>query len=110
MVRVSGPAALTTLDALCGARPPLRRAAVRTLRDPATGAPLDQALVLAFAAPASATGALVTFTRAGLASSDVARRLAAAQVNVRLADDWMRVSPSVYNSMADVDRLLEAIA
>ncbi len=60
--------------------------------------------------PPDSTTALVTFTRKGLAASDVPKRLAAAKVNVRIADDWMRISPSVYNSMADVDRLLEALS
>ena len=60
--------------------------------------------------PTHATSALVTFTRKGLAASDAPKRLAAASINVRIADDWMRISPSVYNSMADVDRLIEALA
>jgi len=31
-------------------------------------------------------------------------------VNVRVADYWMRIAPSVYNDMHDVERLLEALA
>jgi len=60
--------------------------------------------------PRQATGGNVTFTRANLADSDVPKRLLAAKVNVRLARHWLRVSPSVYNDMADVERLLEALA
>lgn len=60
--------------------------------------------------PDASTSALITFTRKGLAASDVPKRLAAANVNVRIADDWMRVSPSVYNDLNDVDRLLAALA
>ncbi len=60
--------------------------------------------------PPDSTTALVTFTRKGLAASDIPKRLAAGKVNVRIADDWMRLSPSVYNSMTDVDRLLEALS
>lgn len=57
VVRVSGPAAHSSLEALSGAScPPLRQAALRRLNDPQTGAPLDQALVLAFRGPASFTG------------------------------------------------------
>jgi len=52
---------------------------------------------------------VVTFAREHLGSSDVAGRLLAAGVNVRLADHWMRVSPSVYNDMEDVERLLAAL-
>ncbi|MBI3792639.1 MAG: aminotransferase class V-fold PLP-dependent enzyme [Gemmatimonadetes bacterium] len=60
--------------------------------------------------PASSTGALVTFAKANVGTGDVARRLAAAKVNVRIAKDWIRVSPSVYNDMADVERFLAALS
>ena len=40
----------------------------------------------------------------------IQKKLAAARVDVRVADYWMPISPSVYNDMADVDRLLEALA
>jgi selenocysteine lyase/cysteine desulfurase len=39
----------------------------------------------------------------------VARRLAAANVEVKLAQHYMRISPSVYNDAQDVDRLLDAL-
>ena len=55
VVRISGPRAFAALEALAGPLPPARRAALRTLRD-ATGAVLDEALVLVFPGPASATG------------------------------------------------------
>jgi selenocysteine lyase/cysteine desulfurase len=29
---------------------------------------------------------------------------------VRVAQFWMRIAPSVFNDMADVDRLLEALS
>lgn len=38
------------------------------------------------------------------------KKLAAARVNVRVAPYWMRISPSVYNDMGDVERLLEALS
>jgi selenocysteine lyase/cysteine desulfurase len=60
--------------------------------------------------PADSTAGNVTFARALLLESDIPRRLAAAQVQVRLASNWMRVSPSVYNDMGDIDRLLDALA
>jgi tRNA modification GTPase len=56
VVRISGPAAHHAIRALAGDVPKLRRATLRTLRHPATQVALDQALVLAFAAPHSATG------------------------------------------------------
>lgn len=59
---------------------------------------------------ANATGGNVSFAKAGLARSDLPKRLIAAKVNVRLGRDWMRLSPSVYNDMADIERFLEALA
>lgn len=56
VVRVSGPEALRALTALAGQAPPPRRGTLRTLRHPAGGAVLDQALVLWFPGPATATG------------------------------------------------------
>ena len=60
--------------------------------------------------PPESTAGIITFARKGLGASDVPARLARAKVNVRVSDNWMRVSPSIYNDMADVDRLLEALA
>src|SRR5690606_912004 len=45
--------------ALAGDLPPPRRAALRSIADPATGEAIDEALVLRFAAGASATGEAV---------------------------------------------------
>lgn len=56
VVRISGPAAATALRALAGRVPGPRRASVARLRDPATGELLDQALLLWFPGPATATG------------------------------------------------------
>lgn len=60
--------------------------------------------------PGSATGGNVTFARTNVADSDVPKRLAAAKVNVRVAQHWVRVSPSVYNDMEDIERLLGALS
>ena len=59
--------------------------------------------------PPDSTAGIITFARKGLGASDVPARLARARVSVRVADNWMRVSPSIYNDMGDVDRLLEAL-
>ena len=59
--------------------------------------------------PAESTASIITFARKGLASSEVPAKLEKARVNVRIGDSWMRVSPSIYNDMTDVDRLLEAL-
>lgn len=56
IIRTSGPHAFSAAEALAGPLPPPRQAALRSLRDPATGALLDQVLLLRFDAPASATG------------------------------------------------------
>ena len=56
MIRTSGPDAFASAEALCGALPPPRHAALRSLHDPVSGLLLDQALVVRFDSPASATG------------------------------------------------------
>jgi len=55
VVRLSGPATGEAVMALAGALPSPRRASLRKLRD-ATGAVIDEALILWFPAPASYTG------------------------------------------------------
>lgn len=55
IVRISGPRAGDALARLCGSCPPARSPRLRTLRD-ARGDPVDQALVLWFPGPATATG------------------------------------------------------
>jgi tRNA modification GTPase len=56
VVRVSGPNAHHAAQRIAGGLPAARTAAVRELRDPATGGLLDEALVLRFDGPASSTG------------------------------------------------------
>lgn len=56
VIRTSGPKAHEAARLIAGDLPELRTATVRALRDPASGALLDEALVLRFDAPASATG------------------------------------------------------
>lgn len=57
IVRISGPQSHEAVAALTAQRlPPVRRAGVRRLVDPRNGAVLDDAMVLLFAGPASATG------------------------------------------------------
>jgi selenocysteine lyase/cysteine desulfurase len=58
--------------------------------------------------PVESTSPIVTF--AFRDPTEINRKLAAARVSVRVADHWMRIAPSVYNDMADVDRLLEALS
>ncbi len=57
VVRISGAGAGAALECLTGKpKPPPRRAALRALIDPQSGAPLDRGLVLWFPGPASFTG------------------------------------------------------
>lgn len=56
VLRVSGVRAFDAVRALAGDLPAPRRAAVRALRDPASGELLDRALILCFPGPRSATG------------------------------------------------------
>jgi tRNA modification GTPase len=56
VIRSSGPRAIAAGDALAGRLPAARRVALRELRDPRSGERIDEALVLRFDGPASATG------------------------------------------------------
>jgi tRNA modification GTPase len=56
VLRVSGPAAALVAERLAGHIPAPRRATLAALRDPASGALLDRALLLFFPAPSSSTG------------------------------------------------------
>ena len=58
--------------------------------------------------PPESTSPIVTFAHAD--ADGITRKLARAKVDVRVATYWMRIAPSVYNDMADVERLLEALA
>ncbi len=55
IIRLSGPRAHEAARRLCGDLPDERRAALRTLTDPDSGDRLDEALVIRFDAPESAT-------------------------------------------------------
>ena len=56
IIRVSGPEAESSLTALARLVPEARLATLAVLRDPASGEPIDRALVLWFPAPGSFTG------------------------------------------------------
>lgn len=58
--------------------------------------------------PIESTSPIVTFAvKDGI---EVERRLQRARVNVRVAPNYMRFSPSVFNDLHDVDRALEALS
>jgi selenocysteine lyase/cysteine desulfurase len=58
--------------------------------------------------PPESTSAIISFTMKDRAK--VLDRLKKANVNVRVAEDFLRVSPSVFNDMSDIDKLLEALS
>lgn len=58
--------------------------------------------------PAESTSALISFAVKDPAA--VRARLQKANVNVRVSDRFIRMSPSVFNDMGDIDRLLEALS
>jgi selenocysteine lyase/cysteine desulfurase len=58
--------------------------------------------------PAGSTSPIVTFAHKDAES--ITRKLTAARVEVRVAPYWMRIAPSVYNDLHDIDRLLEALS
>ena len=60
--------------------------------------------------PPESTGGNVTFAKTNVGQTDLPKKLQTAKINVRIDTHWMRISPSVYNDMADIERLLDAIA
>lgn len=58
--------------------------------------------------PPESTSAISSFAMKDRAS--VMQRLKKANVNVRVAEDFLRVSPSVFNDMGDIEKLLEALS
>jgi len=58
--------------------------------------------------PEGTTSPIITFAMKD--GKPVAEKLRRANVSARVADTWIRLSPSVYNDTADVDRLLEALS
>jgi len=58
--------------------------------------------------PPGTKSALITFTVKKRQA--VLERLMKANINVRLGAHFMRMSPSIYNDMRDIDRLLEALS
>ncbi len=65
-------------------------------------------LGLELVTPSDSKSPIITFaTRNGPAVAD---KLRAARINARVATHFVRFSPSVFNDMADIERVLEALA
>ena len=60
------------------------------------------------ATPPQTKSALLTFTVKN--RQPLLERLEKANINVRLGEHFIRISPSVYNDLDDIDRLLEALS
>ena len=58
--------------------------------------------------PPESTSALVSFAVKDYKA--VRERVQKAGVNVRVSQRYIRISPSVFNHMKDIDKLLEALA
>lgn len=57
--------------------------------------------------PTESSSPIVTFAHRD--AEGITKKLARAEVTIRVADYWLRIAPSVFNDMADIDRLLEAL-
>jgi selenocysteine lyase/cysteine desulfurase len=58
--------------------------------------------------PLDSRSPIVTFAHKD--ADTINKKLRAAQVGVRVAPYYMRIAPSIYNDLHDVDRLLEALS
>ena len=58
--------------------------------------------------PAASTSPIVTFAKKD--TSEIATRLRQARIDIAVYPHRIRISPSVYNDMADVERLLDALS
>jgi selenocysteine lyase/cysteine desulfurase len=58
--------------------------------------------------PLDSTSPIVTFAHDD--AERIEAKLRAARVNVRIARYWMRIAPSVYNDMTDIERLLDVLS
>jgi selenocysteine lyase/cysteine desulfurase len=58
--------------------------------------------------PVESTTPIVTFAHDD--AERIEKKLRTAKINVRVAPYWMRIAPSVYNDMADIERLLDVLS
>lgn len=58
--------------------------------------------------PPESTSPIVTFAHQD--ADGLSRKLQAARISVRVAPYYMRIAPSIYNDLRDVDRLLDALS
>lgn len=104
VVRTSGPAARQAAEALAGPLPGLRHAVLRQLVDPRDGGPIDQALVVRFAAPNSSTGEdIVEYQcHGGRATIDALIKALLARPGMRLAEPGEFTRRALANGRIDL--------
>lgn len=104
IVRVSGPLARQAAESLSGPLPKPRRASLRRLVNPGDGFPIDDALVLCFDAPNSATGEnIVEFQcHGGRATVDALIKALLSEPGVRLADPGEFTRRALANGRIDL--------
>jgi selenocysteine lyase/cysteine desulfurase len=108
-----GTPAIGTVQALTHSLPYIRKLGVENIvahRQPMLKRLHEEMARLGFMplTPPESTSALVSF--AVKDPDSVRQRLQKARVDARVSERYIRVSPSVFNDMNDVDRLLEALA
>jgi tRNA modification GTPase len=104
VVRTSGPAAFSAAERLGGSLPPPRQAALRRLIDPQSNSLIDEAIVLRFEAPNSATGQnIVEFQcHGGRATVDALIGALLDQPGVRLAEPGEFTRRALANGRIDL--------
>jgi tRNA modification GTPase len=104
VVRTSGPAAFVAAERLAGSVPATRTAALRHLTNPDDGSLIDQALVVRFEAPNSATGEdIVEYQcHGGRATVDALIDALLAQPGVRLAEPGEFTRRALANGRIDL--------
>lgn len=104
VVRTSGPAAFAAASAIAGDLPEQRRATLRRLVDPRDGSLIDEALVLRFDGPVSATGENIVEYQChgGRATIDALIAALLAQPGVRLAEPGEFTRRALANGRIDL--------
>jgi selenocysteine lyase/cysteine desulfurase len=60
--------------------------------------------------PPESTAGSITFAKRAVYQTDLPKRFESMKINIRFSRNWIRLSPSVYNDMSDVERFLEALS
>jgi tRNA modification GTPase len=104
VVRTSGPAAFAAAEAIAARLPRSRQAALRRLIDPRDGSLIDQALVLRFDGPRTATGENIVEYQChgGRATVDALITALLAQPGIRLAEPGEFTRRALANGRIDL--------